>query len=209
MSYAENRRHRDVGSPATPSLGWLSLAVSCILPDTFEERVPHLSLSRFSAVFDLGHQLWLYPDALVGDALAVRLRFADQWRETLAQVSGRSLVEAVVNFACINQVATFTAPDIDAVPILAIESEARDRERLALCAGFLHPGIAAAGNIAAVADLGDHALEPDLTGVSKYLGTVDLEAVAELDISMLDDLLQLGLPLDQRQFPQIVAVQVK
>lgn len=84
-------------------------------------------------------------------------------------------------------VATFAAADIDAIPITAVESEARDCERLALRAGSLYPVIAAAGNIAAVTDLGNHALEPDLTGVSKYLSAIDFKAVTELDIGMLDD----------------------
>src|SRR6478735_9034110 len=139
MSCAENRRHRDVGSPATPSLGWLSLAVSCILPDAFEEWVPHLSLSRFGAVFDLGHQLWLHPDALVGDALAVRLRLADQRRQSLAQADRRRFREAVVDLTGIDQIVAFATAEINAVPIGAIQCKARYGQRLALGAGFLNP----------------------------------------------------------------------
>ena len=55
------------------------------------------------------------------------------------------------------------------------------------------PIATAAGRIGAVADLGDHALEPDLAGVGEPLGAVDLEAFAELDVGTGDDLFQLRL----------------
>jgi len=78
---------------------------------------------------------------------------------------------------------------IDAIPIFAIEGEARDRQRLALRAGWFHPIIAATGDIIAIPDLGYHALEPDLTGLSEYFCALDLEAVAELNVGVLGDLL--------------------
>ena len=82
-------------------------------------------------------------------------------------------------------------------------------KRLALGAGFLDPVVAAAGMIAAVADLGDDALEPDLAGMRVHLAAVDLEALAELDVGAGDQLLQMRLALDQRQLPQIVAVEIE
>jgi hypothetical protein len=42
-----------------------------------------------------------------------------------------------------------------------------------------------------------------------HLATIDLEALAELDVGLVDDFLEQGLTLEQRQFPQIVAVEVK
>jgi hypothetical protein len=103
----------------------------------------------------------------VCDPLAVGLSFADQRRETLAQVSGRLLVEAVIDLAGIHQVAALAAADVYAIPIVAVEREARDRERLSLRAGLLHPVVAAAGNVSAIAHLGDDTLEPDFAGVGK------------------------------------------
>jgi hypothetical protein len=51
-------------------------ARSSILPDAFEERMPHFAFCGLRPVLDLGEQFRLDPDALVRDALAVRLRFA-------------------------------------------------------------------------------------------------------------------------------------
>ena len=79
------------------------------------------------------------------------------------------------------------------------QREAGDGQRLALGAGLLDPVVAAADGVAAVAHLGDDALEPDLAGVGEHLAAVDLEAFAELDVGAGDDLLQLRLALDQRQ----------
>jgi hypothetical protein len=39
--------------------------------------------------------------------------------------------------------------------------------------------------------------------VGVHLWSIDLEALAELDVGAVDDLLQVGLALDQRQPPQI------
>ena len=143
--------------------------------------MPHLSLGRLRAVLDLGRELRFDPDALVRDPLGVGLRLPDQRRQALAQVGGRCLVEAVVDLAGIDQVVALAAADIDAVPFVAVEREAGDRQRLALRAGLLHPIVAAAGRIAAVAHLGDDAFQPDLAGVREHLAAVDLEALAELD----------------------------
>ncbi len=42
-----------------------------------------------------------------------------------------------------------------------------------------------------------------------HLAAIDLEALAELDIGLGDDLLEQCLALEERQLPQVVAVQVK
>ena len=57
---------------------------------------------------------------------------------------------------------TIAAANIDPIPIVAIEGEARDSQRLALRARFLHPIVAAAGQVTAISNLENHALEPDL-----------------------------------------------
>ena len=43
----------------------------------------------------------------------------------------------------------------------------------------------------------------------EHLAALDLEAFAELDVGAVDDLLQFGLALDQRQLPKIAAVQIE
>jgi hypothetical protein len=45
--------------------------------------------------------------------------------------------------------------------------------------------------------------------VHEHLGPVDLEGLAELDIGALDDLLQLRLALDQRQLPEVGAIEIE
>ena len=45
--------------------------------------------------------------------------------------------------------------------------------------------------------------------MGEHLASVDLEALAELDVGPVDELLQVRLALDQRQLPQIVTVEVK
>src|ERR1700704_2490420 len=47
--------------------------------------------------------------------------------------------------------------DIDSIELVFLQRVTSDRQRLALGAGFLDPVIAAAGTVAAVADLGDNA----------------------------------------------------
>ena len=42
-----------------------------------------------------------------------------------------------------------------------------------------------------------------------HLWSIDLEVVAALDSSAVDDLFQMGLALDQRQLPKVIAVEVK
>jgi type IV secretory pathway VirD2 relaxase len=45
--------------------------------------------------------------------------------------------------------------------------------------------------------------------MGEHVGPVDLEALGELDVDLGDQLFQMGLALDERQLPQIVAVEVK
>ena len=90
-----------------------------------------------------------------------------------------------------------------------VEREAGDGQRLALDAGFLHPVVAAARRIGAVAHLRDDAFQAELAGVREHLAALDLEAFAELDVGAIDDLLELGFALDQRQLPQIAAIQIE
>jgi hypothetical protein len=92
------------------------------------------------------------------------------------------------------------------VPVVPIEGEASDGQRLALGAGFLDPGIAPAGNVPAVAHLRDDTFQPDRAAMRVHFGAVDLETFRELDVGFCDQLLQVRLALDQRQFSQVVSV---
>jgi hypothetical protein len=97
-----------------------------VLPKTLEKRVPHLAFRRFGAVLDLGEQLRLDPDAPVRDPFRVGLRLADQRLQALLQIVSRDVVEAVVDFAGIDQVAALTPAEIDTVPFSSVQSEARE-----------------------------------------------------------------------------------
>jgi hypothetical protein len=72
------------------------------LPQAPEERVPNLSLGRLRAILDLGEQLWFDPDAIMCDPLPVWLHLPDQWLQYLLEVSGGSLVKAVVDLSRID-----------------------------------------------------------------------------------------------------------
>ena len=74
---------------------------------------------------------------------------------------------------------------------------------------FLTQSLLRPRRIGAVAHLRHHALETELAGVREHLAAVDLEAFAELDVGAGDDLLQFGLALEQRQLPDIPAVQIE
>jgi len=69
--------------------------------------------------------------------------------------------------------------------------------------------MAASGHILAVADLRDHALEPNRAGMLIHLAAVDLEAFAELDIRSGDDFLEQSLMLEQWQFSKFVTVEIE
>ena len=81
--------------------------------------MPHLALGGLCTVFDLGHKLRLYPNALVGDALTVGLGFPNKRRQPLTQVGGGFLVKPMIHLSSVNQVVAFAAPDVDAVPMPA------------------------------------------------------------------------------------------
>ena len=93
--------------------------------------------------------------------------------------------------------------------LFSFSAKAGDRQRLALGAGFLGPVAAESGLIPAIADLGDHALKADAAGMLEHLRAVDLEAFAELNVRIRNELLEMGLALDQRQFSQITAVEIE
>ena len=99
--------------------------------------MPYFSLRRFGPVFDLSKDRRLYPDGLMGNTLGVGLCFADQRGQPLSQIRGRGLVEAVVDLAGIDQLAALAASNVDAIPFVAIESKAGNRQGLALSAGLL------------------------------------------------------------------------
>jgi hypothetical protein len=82
------------------------------------------------------------------------------------------------------------------------------RNRHSLRAGFLDPVIAAAGRIAAVAHFRYHALQPDRAGLFVHRRSVDLEAFAELDCGLGDQLFQVKFTFLERQFPQVVAIEI-
>jgi hypothetical protein len=88
--------------------------------------VSDLPRRRLRAVLDLGKELGLDPDALVRDPLRERLRLPDKRLQTLAQVGGRDLVEAVVDLAGVDQVVALSPFDVEAVPLRAVEREAGD-----------------------------------------------------------------------------------
>src|SRR3954454_19290044 len=118
--------------------------LSEILPQPLIERVPDLTLGRLRPVLDLCQQLWLNPDALVRDLLGAGLRLPDQRHQPLPQLCRRGLVEAVVDLARKDQIVALATAHIDAVPVIAVECEASDGQRLALGAGLLYPVVAPA-----------------------------------------------------------------
>jgi hypothetical protein len=86
------------------------------------------------------------------------LRFPDQRRQALLQIGSGCLVEAVIDLTRIDQVLALSATDIDAVPFVAVEREACDHQRLPLHGGFLHPVVAPARGVGAVAHFRDDVL---------------------------------------------------
>src|SRR3569833_3071533 len=141
--------------------------------------------------------------------ICVRLRFADQGLEPVAEFVGGCTVEAVVHLSGIDQVFTPVPADIEAIPVVAIERKARNRQALPLSAGLIHPIVSAACRVAAVTDLGHDTFEPDLASVGEHLAAVDLEAFAELDVGPVDQLLEMRLALEQRHLPKVVAIEIE
>jgi hypothetical protein len=72
--------------------------------------VPDLSLGRLRAILDLGQKLGFNPDALVADALGIRLGPSNEGFKPLLQIGGRDLVEAVVHFAGVDQIVPLRRP---------------------------------------------------------------------------------------------------
>src|SRR3979490_595951 len=67
----------------------------------------------------------------------------------------------MVALAGVDQFLPLSTPKVEPVELVLLEREARDHQRLTLRACFLDPIIAAAGIVAAVPHLGDHAFETD------------------------------------------------
>ena len=86
------------------------------------------------------------------NAFGVRLGFPDQRRQALAQIGSGRLVEAVVDFAGVDEVLALASAHKDAVELVLLQCKTGDRQRLALGACFLYPVIAPGGKIAAVAN---------------------------------------------------------
>lgn len=78
---------------------------------------------------------------------------ADERRQTLAQIRGGVFIDPVIDLAGIDEVLTLTAGEIDAVPSFTVKREASDRQCLTLLTGLFYPGIAATGDVGAVAHL--------------------------------------------------------
>jgi len=83
--------------------------------------MPHLAFGGLGAILDFGQQSWFNPDAAMRNPLRIGLGLADQRHQTLAQLSGGVLVEAMVDLARVNQILALAASEIDAVPFLAVE----------------------------------------------------------------------------------------
>jgi transposase-like protein len=101
-----------------------------VLPQTPEKGMADFSLRRLRTVLDLREQLGFDPDAPVCDALGVRLCFPDQGLQSLLQIGGGSLVEAMVDLARVDEILALAPADIDAVPLPLVERETRDSQRL-------------------------------------------------------------------------------
>src|SRR4051812_32639473 len=143
-----------------------------ILPQAAEERVPDLSLSRLRAILDFGEKLGFNPDALVADAFGIGLGLPDEGLKPLQQISRRHFVEAVVDFAGVDQILALAPPDVEPVPLRTIECKTGNGQRLPLRAGLLDPVVRAARRIRAVPHFRDDALKAELTGVRKHLAAV-------------------------------------
>src|ERR1700681_1637132 len=99
----------------------------------------------------------------------------------------------MVELAGIDQVGALLPTKIDAVELVAVECEPGDRQRLPLGACLFHPIVAAPELISAVAGLGEDTLAAGLAGVLVHLASIDLEALAELDVRIGDELFENGL----------------
>src|SRR5207249_3269953 len=128
-----------------------------------------LSLGRLRAIFDFGAKLGFNPDALVADAFGIGLGLPDEGFKPLLRVGSRDLVEAVVDFAGVDQILALAPADVESVPLRTIECKTGNGQRLPLRAGLLDPVVRAARRIRAVPHFRDDAFETDFTGVRKHL----------------------------------------
>jgi hypothetical protein len=124
--------------------------------------MPDLSLGGLRAVLDLGKELGLDPDALVRDPFRIGLRLADKRLQTLPQVRGRDLVEAVVDLAGVDEIVALAPADVEPVSLGAVQRESGDGQRFPLRAGLLDPVVASAGRVGAVPDLRHDSFQADL-----------------------------------------------
>ena len=104
---------------------------SDVFAQTEIKGMPHLP-SAVGAVLDLGEKLRFHPYAAMGDPLGVRLRFADERRQTLAQTAADLLSKPWSTFR--HRVPLRRARY--AVPFLTVEGKAGDGQRLTQLAGF-------------------------------------------------------------------------
>jgi hypothetical protein len=96
----------------------------------------------------------------------------------------------VVHLAGIDQLITFLSADVETIKPVALQREAGDRQCLALGTRDLDPIIRPAKGIIAVPNFRHDALKPGLTGVLEHLRAIDLKALAELNMGLVDQLLQ-------------------
>jgi hypothetical protein len=98
------------------------LCPSKILPQALEERMADFAFRRLCAVFDLGEQRRLDPNAAVCDLFGVWLRFADQWLQPRLQVLCRGGIEAVVDLAGAEQLLALLAADVEPIKPVTFRS---------------------------------------------------------------------------------------
>jgi hypothetical protein len=127
----------------------------------------------------------------------------------LPQIGGRRFVEATIHLAGVDQIFALPPADVDAVPLVSIERLAGDGQRLSAarrssspsyCRGRSHrrrPGPSTPTPSGRVCRRARTSSRPP-----------KLEAFAELDVGVGDDLLQFGLAPDQRLLPDAATVQV-
>ena len=115
--------------------------------------MPDLSLGRHCAILDLGQKLGFNPNALVADALGIGLGPSDEGFKPLLQIGGRDLVEAVVDFAGLDQIVALAPANVEPVPLRTIECETGNGQRLPLRTGLLDPVVRASRRIGAAPDL--------------------------------------------------------
>jgi hypothetical protein len=130
-------------------------------------------------------KLGFNPDVLVTDALGIGLGPSDEWFKPLLQIGGRDLVEAVVNFAGVDQIVALAPADVEPIPLRTIECETGNGQRLPLRVGLFDPIVRPSRRIGAAPHFRDDALEAEFAGVREHLAAVYLEAFAVLDVGAI------------------------